>query len=50
MIYVMRERPSIALAKELYAANGQIGFICHARLDVAVMYPAAFAVVTGVRA
>ena len=50
MVYVMRERPSIMLAKELYAANGQVGFICHARLDVAVMYPAAFAVVTGVRA
>jgi len=50
IVYVMRERPSIMLAKELYAATGQIGFICHARLDVAVMYPAAFAVVTGVRA
>ncbi len=50
MVYVMRERPSIMLARELYSANGQLGFICHARLDVAVMYPAAFAVVTGVRA
>ena len=50
MVYVMRERPSIMLAPELYAATGQLGFICHARLDVAVMYPAAFAVVTGVRA
>jgi HK97 family phage major capsid protein len=50
MVYVMRERPSIMLAKELFAANGQLAFICHARLDVAVMYPAAFAVITGVRA
>lgn len=50
MVYVMRERPSIQLAKELYAGTGQIGFICHTRLDVAVMYPAAFALVTGVRA
>ena len=49
IVYVMRERPSIQLARELFAANGQIGFICHTRLDVAVMYPAAFAVVTGVR-
>ena len=48
--YIMRERPSIMLARELYAANGQIGFICHTRLDVAVMYPAAFAVITGVKA
>jgi HK97 family phage major capsid protein len=50
IVYVMRERPSIMLAKELYAANGQLGFICHARLDVAVIYPAAFAVITGVKA
>lgn len=50
MVYVMRERPSIMVAKELYAATGELGFICHTRLDVAVAYPAAFAVVTGVRA
>lgn len=50
IVYVMRERPSIQLARELYAGTGQIGFICHTRLDVAVMYPAAFAVITGVRA
>jgi HK97 family phage major capsid protein len=50
VVYVMRERPSIQLARELYAGTGQIGFICHTRLDVAVEYPAAFAVVTGVRA
>jgi HK97 family phage major capsid protein len=50
MVYVMRERPSIQVAKELYAATGQLCFICHARLDVAVMYPAAFAAITGVRA
>lgn len=50
IVYVLRERPSVQLARELFAGKGQIGFICHARLDVAVMYPAAFAVVTGVRA
>jgi hypothetical protein len=38
------------LAKELFALNGQVGFVCHVRADVAVQYPAAFAVVTGVRA
>ncbi len=50
LTYVMRERPSIMLANQLFAANGQIAFVCHCRLDVAVMYPAAFSVVTGVRA
>lgn len=49
LVYIMRERPSIMLARELYAGTGQIGFICHARLDVAVQYPAAFAAITGVR-
>jgi len=48
--FVMRERPSIMLAKELHAGTGQIGFYCHVRADVAIEYPAAFAVVTGVRA
>jgi hypothetical protein len=43
-------RARAKLLDGVYAATGQIGFICHARLDVAVEYPAAFAVVTGVRA
>lgn len=47
--FVMRERPSIQLLTELYAANGQVGFICHVRADVVVTYPAALAVVTGIR-
>ena len=47
--FVMRERPSIMLANELFALNGQVGFVCHVRADVAVQYPAAFAVATGVR-
>jgi HK97 family phage major capsid protein len=48
--FVIRERPSIMLAKELYAGNGQIGFFCNMRVDVAIDYPAAFAKITGVRA
>jgi HK97 family phage major capsid protein len=45
----MREELSVQMLQETYAANGQIGFMCHARLDMAVLYPAAFAIVTGVR-
>jgi HK97 family phage major capsid protein len=47
--FVLRERPSVQLLVETHAATGQIGFICHARLDVAVLYPTALAVVTGIR-
>jgi HK97 family phage major capsid protein len=48
--FVMRERPSIMLANELFALNGQIGFVCNLRADFVVQYPAAFAVITGVKA
>lgn len=48
--FVMRERPTIQLAGEMFATTGQVAFICHVRADVAVLYPQAFAVVTGVRA
>lgn len=47
--FMVREQLSIQLANELFAATGQIGFICHARVDVAVMRPSAISVVTGVR-
>lgn len=49
MIYGMRETLSIQLLDEAYALTGEIGFLCHARVDVAVLYPKAFALVTGVR-
>lgn len=49
MIFGMRETLNIQLLEETYALNGQIGFLCHARMDVAVLYPKAFALVTGVR-
>jgi HK97 family phage major capsid protein len=49
MVYVQRENLSIELLRERYAENGQLAFMCHARVDVAVLYPKAFAVVTGVR-
>lgn len=49
MIFAMRETLNIQMLEESYMMNGQIGFLCHARLDVAVLYPKAFALVTGVR-
>jgi HK97 family phage major capsid protein len=49
MALMMRETVSIQLLNELYAETGQIGFVGHVRADVAVWYPAAFAVVTGLR-
>ncbi len=50
LVFAFRERMSVQLLKELYAGTGEIGFMCHCRADVMVQYPAAFAVVTGVRA
>ncbi|MDO8774290.1 MAG: phage major capsid protein [Burkholderiaceae bacterium] len=49
MIFGMRESLNIQLLEEHYALNGQIGFLCHVRMDVAVLYPKAFTLVTGVR-
>lgn len=48
--YFIREGISVQLLNELYAATGEVGFVCHTRVDVAAMYPKAFAVITGVRA
>lgn len=50
MAFAMRENVSIMVADQLYAATGQIAFIGHVRADVIVTYPAAFGIVTGVRA
>lgn len=50
MAFMMRESMSIQPLNEKYADNGQIGFACHVRADISVFYPAAFAIVTGVRA
>lgn len=49
VLFMMREQVSIQPAKELFAGTGEVGFICHVRADIAVMYPKALAVVTGVR-
>lgn len=44
----MRENVSVQVMNEAYADKGQIGFMCHARLDVALLYPKAFAILTGI--
>lgn len=49
MYFAMRENISIQQLNELHAATGEVGFACHLRADVVLTYPAAFAVVTGVR-
>lgn len=50
MYYLIRENLSIQMLNEKYSDTGEIGLLCHARLDVVVPYPKAFAIVTGVRA
>lgn len=50
MNFMMREQVSIQVAKELYAGTGEIAFFCHVRADIAVLYPKAFARITGVKA
>lgn len=46
----MREGILVQLLNELYAETGEVGFICHTRLDVAAMYAKAFGALKGVRA
>lgn len=46
--FYMREQLSIFKLDQLYAETGAIGFACHARLDLALAYPQAFAVIKGV--
>lgn len=48
--FFMREGVSVQMLNELHASTGEIGFVCHTRVDVAAAYPKAFAVMTGVRA
>lgn len=47
--FFMREGVSVQKLNELYAETGEIGFVCHTRVDVAAAYAAAFAVIEGVR-
>lgn len=45
----MREALSIQPLREAYGKTGEIGFLCHLRADVAVLYPSAITVITGVK-
>jgi len=47
--FMMREKLHVQYVDQLYAGTGEVAFVCHARVDIAVMYPKAFAVITGVR-
>lgn len=47
--FVVRESVSIQRGNELFAATGQVGFICHVRADFVVEYPTCMALVTGIR-
>lgn len=49
MALLLRENVSVQVLNEAFATTGEIGFACHVRADFAVWYPAAFALVTGVR-
>ena len=49
VVYAMRENVSIQPLREAFATSGQVAFLAHARVDVGVLFPRAFAVVTGVR-
>ena len=49
VVYAMRENVSIQPLREAFATSGQVAFLAHARVDVGVLYPRSFAVVTGVR-
>lgn len=45
----IRENVNVVPMRETFATTGEIGFFCHARVDVMCLYPQAFAVVTGIR-
>lgn len=49
MVYAQREALSIQLLDQTFATDGQVGFVCHARADIGVLYPKAFALISGVR-
>lgn len=46
--FYMREAFNVRLLPELYAKNGQLAFLAHARFDVVANYPQAMTVIEGV--
>ncbi len=49
MFICLREALNVQVLVETFADHGQIAFMCHARLDIAVQYPQAFCLISGVR-
>lgn len=49
-VLAVRQQLSVLPLKELYAANGQVAWVFHARADVVVLRPGAFHSLTGVTA
>jgi HK97 family phage major capsid protein len=47
--FVMREAVSIQRLNELFAGTGEVGFVCHARVDFIAEYPTTLALISGVR-
>lgn len=47
--FFMREGVSVQLLNELHATTGEVGFVCHTRVDIAVAYAKAFAVIAGIK-
>lgn len=43
--YVTREHLNIGVLREAYAKTGEIGFLCHARVDAIAYYPQAITVI-----
>ncbi len=50
LVYVTRENLTIGRLNEHFALTGEVGFVCHARVDVGVLRPKSFCVISGVRA
>ncbi|TAN06299.1 MAG: phage major capsid protein [Rhodanobacteraceae bacterium] len=46
--FYLREHLSVMKLDQLYAESGAIGFLCHARVDLALRYPQAFCAIKGV--
>jgi len=49
MAFAVREQASVVVNDSIAADYGQIVFVVHTRVDVLVMYPAAFCLISGVR-
>jgi HK97 family phage major capsid protein len=49
MYVCMRESLNVQMLTEHFADYGEVGFVCHSRIDFAVQYPQSFCLISGVR-